>query len=120
MTHKIYSFNDNILHIAFIGAIDAEATDSFLAEFPSFVSQVPEGQRLSMLIDASQEGRMSSEGRRGLTSLMQSDSIDRVGVINAPRVNRVVAQFVMKAIGRDNIKFFSDEAEARAWLAATE
>jgi hypothetical protein len=69
-----------------------------------------------MLADLSQGGKFSAEFRKTLAGLMNDPRTGKVANVGAKRYNRVLAGFLLKATGRDNIRFFKLEEEALAWL----
>jgi hypothetical protein len=61
---------------------------------------------------------MSSAARRTIIETFNSSDarIGKTAVVGASRYLRVLTSFILKAVGRDNIRLFATEEEALPWL----
>ena len=71
---------------------------------------------LNNILDTSRIGKFSSAARKFFTEINKDTRYGKVAMVNAPRVARVLSKFVIKATGRDNIRFFENEEEAVNWV----
>lgn len=116
MSYELDKIQDNIIRLAFIGDINESDVEALIKDFRPYLEATPPGKSIGLLIDASRDGRMSPSARRNFTKLNHDSRLGGVGICNVGRLNRVMATFVMKATGRDNIHFFDTQAEAIVWL----
>ncbi len=116
MAHKLYMDDDGILRMGFIGDVDLEAVTAWHKDVMPFIEAVDEETGLDLLIDASREGKMSRVARRTFTKVNDDQRLKKIAVVNINRFNRVMAIFIMKATGRNNICFFDTDEEALVWL----
>ena len=118
MPHQMSMGEDNILRVVFQGQMDREGAESYIDDYGRFVEQIPEGELLHFVVDASELGKISAAARKVLIESFRNPD-PRVGstaMIGASRYVRVLTGFVLKAVGRENIRLFPAEEEALAWL----
>lgn len=118
MAHEIKMGDDGILRIAFIGDLGKEETDAFSKDYLLFLRAAAETKPLSALVDVSRLGQISAAARKVLSEINRDPRIGKTAVLGANRYLRVMAGFVLKAAGRDNVSFQGSEEEALAWLKA--
>ena len=116
MAHELDLIEEGIVRLAFIGDITDADVDAFLQGFLPFMEATTTDHPLGLLIDASRDGKMVPSARRNFTDLNKDPRLGYIAISNINRFNRVVATFIMKATGRNNIRFFDSEAAALAWL----
>jgi hypothetical protein len=112
MTHEREKIQDDLVRLAFIGDIDEADVEVLIQDLQPHLDGVAASNALHMLVDASRDGKMSSAARRTFTDLNKDARFGRVGICQISRVNKVIATFIMKATGRQNIRFFDTEEEA--------
>jgi hypothetical protein len=61
---------------------------------------------------------MSPVFRKTVLEIIRDFRLEKAAVVGASRYARVLASFIMKATGRNNIRFFVSEEEGLAWLKA--
>ena len=116
MAYKMSMRDDGILRITHIGDIGEEETEAYFEDLMSFVKATTEAEPLRILADTSQGGKFCAAYRKTLAGLMHR--LGKVANVGAKRYNRVLGSFLMKAAGRDNVRFFKSEEEALVWLKA--
>ena len=116
MAHEVNIGDDGILRMAFIGGMDEEDTKAFREEFDPILKSATEAEPLRILVDGSRSGKYTSAARRIFVELQRSPLIGDVALVGASRYSRVLAGFVLKATGRDNVRLFESEEEALGWL----
>jgi hypothetical protein len=118
MAHEISMGDDGILRLAFIGDMVGEDIEIFIKDFTPFLEAATEVEPLNILADASRAGKTSSAARKAYVRLNRDLRGGKVAVVGARRYGRVLVSFILKATGRDNVRFFDSEEEALAWLKA--
>jgi ABC-type transporter Mla MlaB component len=122
MPYKLSMGDDGILRMAFIGDIDEEDVLAYVEEYTPLSEAATEAGPLRILVDASQVGKVSSSARKALVEVYRAPGMGMLttAVVGANRYVRVLAGFIMKALGRKGLRFFDSEEEALAWLKKEE
>ena len=118
MAHQFQLESEGILRLTFIGDTDRRGAAKLLEEFQPFMEQVTAENPWRILWDDTRGGKASVDVRKVYAQLNSDPRIGKVAIFGAQRYGRVLGEFVLKLTGRDNVRFFDNEAEARAWLAA--
>jgi len=111
---------DGVLRVRFIGNVDKETAEAYLAEYQQFLVDASPERPLHFLADATHLGKFSAAARKIWIDAFR-DPDPRIGntaMVGASRYVRVLSGFVLKAVGRDNVRLFATEEEALAWLAS--
>jgi hypothetical protein len=116
MAYEMYLDDDGILHLTFDGDMSEADARSFVSEFKPVLAGSTEQEPLSILARRGTEGRYGPVVRKFFVELNSYPQIGRVAVARASRYGRVLGGFILKATGRENVRFFDSEAEALAWL----
>jgi hypothetical protein len=118
MPYNIEMGTDGILQMAFVGDVDTEDIDEVMAELEAYMETATETEPLCVLSNVSQAGKLSASARKGLASMGMDPRMGRNAIVGVNRYQRVMASFVIKASGHDDLRFFDSEAEALTWLKA--
>jgi len=118
MPYELYRRGDRILHLAFIGDQSDADMEAFRDEFLPFVEAATDDDPLLIVVDGTRSAKFSSDGRKVFLELNKNLKIAKVAVWGANRYARVLVSFVIKATGRNNIRFTETEQEALDWLEA--
>lgn len=116
MAHEMHMRDDGILEVIFSGDFDAAEVDAYMRDFEPYLEVGPD--IIHFLVDVSQVGKSSAAARRTFGEMFR-DPHPRTGktaMVGANRYLRVVAGFVMKATGAQNMRIFDSEEDALAWL----
>jgi hypothetical protein len=116
MSYELAMTDEGILRMAFIGDVDIQDIEAAMKEAEPFLAAVPESGAMPMLSDVSRAGKLTSDARKGLASMGTDPRMGKSAIIGVSRYQRVVASFVIKASGQDNMRFFDSEEEALVWL----
>ena len=118
MPYEAHLRQDGILRVKFVGDIDEEDWMAYSAEYTPLVETITDAQPLHFLVDASEIGKISAPARKILLDAFRypDPRIGNTAMLGASRYVRVLASFILKATGRDNICIFGTEEEALAWL----
>lgn len=117
MAYEMHMRDDGILRMWFEGDIGVEEMETFRREFEGFLAGATEQEPLQVLTDSSRPAKYSSAARKIFVALQDSPQVGKAAVVGARRYTRVLASFVLRASGRDNVRFFDSEEEAVDWLA---
>ncbi len=77
-----------------------------------------QGEVKMVLIDLKSSTEFSSAARKVWVEFLKDDRIIKTAIFGGNVFVRTLASFVIAAAGKDNIRFFTTEGEARDWLAA--
>ncbi len=69
-----------------------------------------------VLIDLTEGGKTTSEARKIYADGLKSMGVKKHAFIVKNTILRVTVDFIMKASGAKNVKFFKDENKAIKWL----
>jgi len=118
MEYTLQMGDDGILRARFVGDVDQEGWYDYANAYQAYLEAAPPGQPLHFLVDASRLGKMSAAARKlVLASFRNPDPrVGRTAMLSASPYARVLVGFILKATGRDDIRFFASEEEALAWL----
>ena len=118
MPYRIQMDDDGILRIDFVdGVLEREEVDDFVRDFHIHLDAATPEAPLRTLTVAGQSGvKLSSKVRKAFSDLNGDPRLGKSATIGVDRYTRVLIGFVLKATGRDNIRFFETEAQALAWL----
>lgn len=120
MPYQIKMRDDGILRINFAGGtLEHDRIDDFVRDLNVYLDAVtPEVPlRILALTDRS-DVKLSSKTRKAFANINLDPRIGKTATAGMNRYVRVLVSFVLKATGRDNIRFFETEEEALTWLQA--
>ena len=116
MAYELYQDDDGILHLSFEGDMGETEAQAFLAAFEPFLDAATEQEPLLILAQRKTAGKYGPAVRKFFVRLNSYPQIGRVAVARVSRYGRVLVGFILKATGRDNVRFFDSEETALAWL----
>jgi hypothetical protein len=118
MPYESHLRPDGILWLKFLGNIELEDWMAYEAEYTPLVEAFTEAHPLNFLVDASEIGKISASARKALLKAFANPDprFGNTAILSANRYVRVLASFILKATGRNNIHIFDTEEEALAWL----
>lgn len=118
MPYQIQMGDDGILRINFGGGtLEHDEVDDFVRDFAVYLDAVAFEAPLRTLTMADQSGiKLSSKTRKAFADLNLDPRLGKSATVGMNRYTRVLVGFVLKATGRDNIRFFDTEEKALAWL----
>jgi len=110
--------DDRILRIDFAGGtLERAEVDDFVRDFHVYLDAATPEVPLRTLTIADQSGKkLSSQVRKAFADLNLDPRLGKSATVGTNRYIRVLVGFVLKATGRDNIRFFETEEQALAWL----
>jgi hypothetical protein len=116
MAYKMWMRDDGILRIQLDDDLVNEL-DKFTQEFTTYLDAATEKSPLYTFTTSSGSGgKLPSAVRKMFAELNRDPRLGKSATIGLDRYTRVLAGFVLKATGRNNIRFFDTEEEALAWL----
>lgn len=117
MGFKLTAIEENIVRLDLLGDFDAQDALEYPSQIDYFMEQATlKGKQLHVYTDTSKFGKLSVEGRRVFSDANKDERQGKVAATGVNRILGMMARFIMVASGRNNIRFFSDEAEAMEWL----
>ena len=116
MSFKIKMAQDGILRVQLEGDLTQGLIESFKRDYSPYVEASTREIPLNNIIYMENLGTLSYEARQYLTELLKDERYGLAAFINPPRKARVLGQFIQKATGRHNIRYFTNEKEALSWL----
>ena len=118
MAYELEIRDDGIARLATIGDQDREEVENLRKDLESLLEAATEAEPVRLIVDSSRSGKTSSAARRIYVELNRDPRIGKTALVGSRRYGRLLGTFIVKATGRDNIRFFDSEEEALAWLKA--
>lgn len=118
MAHEMHMRDDGILSITLDGDMGQEETEPFSTDLRPFLEGATKEHPLHILARRRTKGRYRPAARKLFTELSSHPQLGKVAIASPSRYGRVLIGFIVKASGRDNVRFFETEEEALAWLHA--
>lgn len=117
MAYTVERLKEGVLKVEFIDVISEEDAIGFAAGVQAHLRPEKGAKQLDVLIDTSSaDSKLAPKTRRILTEYNKNPLIGNHAVVGINRALKVMATFIVKASGRNNIRFFDTEAEALDWL----
>jgi hypothetical protein len=116
MAFTLQPITPNIVKMEFIGDFTDDDADNQSAGIDHYMSQMAVGTQMNFLIDTSRMGKISAKARRVFTERNKNPQVGSTAVYGVSRTLKVLGVFIIKASGRDNIRFFDTESDGLAWL----
>ena len=118
MPYEIKLLEERIVRISFSGgSLEPDEVDNFMQDFRVYLETATPATPLNILTIVGQEGaKLPSKTRKAFTDLNADKRVGKAATLGVDRYARVLIGFMLKATGRDNIRFFDTEDQALAWL----
>lgn len=116
MAYKLDLGKDGILYATFSGDFTEEQLANYIHDLNEIVEQTPSDEKLKSFIDTTELGRVNPNLRRMAGDLIKDPRLGDTAVLGNSRVVKVMIDFVLKASGRNHMKYFTDRQQALAWL----
>lgn len=119
MGYQIQQISENIISLDLISSFSAEDASNHALEMDPILERLcASGNKVHFLVRTVELGKISLEGRRSFGERNGDPRVGNTAVVGVNRFLKVVAQFVMVASGKQNIRFFdaADEVSALNWL----
>lgn len=118
MPYQIQLIEAGIVRISFPGgSLEHEEVEDFMRDFRVYLDDAtPEAPMNVMTIVGQQGAKLPSKTRKAFTDLNADKRLGKAATLGVDRYARVLIGFMLKATGRDNIRFFDTEEQALAWL----
>ena len=116
MAYELRMGDNGILRI--FSSSEGKELDVSLKDFETFLETATEAGPLLILMDGRDAGKAPARARKAFAKLGQDPRVGKCALLGMGRYVRLMASFVNKAVGRDNIRFFGSEEKAIAWLKA--
>jgi hypothetical protein len=116
MPYQLTLGEDRFLRFTMQGDMDGVSVDNFNREYQLYLQASTPEAPIYMIVFAENLGRTSPKARNLYMQMNSDKRLGLVAIIKPPRVLRVLAQFILKASGRTNIRFFESENDAVMWI----
>ena len=118
MPFKLEFRDDGILQATFSGYLDTGDMEGYLHEYNRVLDSAQSSEKLHFLVNSDDVTKVSSSARKAFVQMLrQTDPrIGYTAMVGGSRYVRVLTSFVLKAVGRDDIRSFESEGEALVWL----
>lgn len=118
MPFKLEFRDDGILQAVFSGFLDTDDMEGYLQEYNQVLDGSAGTEKLHFLVNSDEVTKVSASARKAFVQMLRQTD-PRIGftaMVGGSRYVRVLTSFVLKAVGRDDIRSFESEEEALAWL----
>jgi hypothetical protein len=118
MPYQMQMDDDGILRIDLSNAtMERGEIDAFVRDFHIHLDAATREMPLRTLTIAHQSGaKLPPRTRKIFAELNHDPRLGKSATLGLNRYTRVLVAFVLKATGRDNIRFFDTAEEALTWL----
>jgi hypothetical protein len=116
MAYELSTGADGIVRATFIGDTDKDDALAYHKDLEQYMDKANEDNLFNLIIYVDQAGKFSAEARKSFSQLNDDPRMGRIAYLGANRFIRVITNFVQKASGRNNMRFFDSEEEAVSWL----
>lgn len=116
MTHQFHLQNNGVLLVTFKGDFTEAELDDYLTQLKSYIEPLDVDERLISFLDASELTNVSPNVRRAVNDFVKDPRFGKTAVYGTNRFVKVLIDFILKASGRDHIRYFTDRDSAWNWL----
>jgi hypothetical protein len=116
MQYEMRRRDDGILWMSLAGDMDEDSMAGFVEAYQPFIEASTEENPLLILCEVAKGGKLSPQARKILAGLGRDPRLGKNAILGVGRYQRMMASFINKAAGRDNIGFFESEEKALDWL----
>ena len=113
--YKVFVDDDSVIHIIEQSNPTEESSFAMKEEVAALVEKT---EATLALVDLSYANIPPSGARRNIVRIFKNPNIEKVAIFGPSVSIRVIAKFIMDAVGLNNRKFFETEKEAIEWLKA--
>lgn len=105
-----------ILQVKIDGEFTEEDLNAYMAQIDSILEDVPDNETIQSFIDTTDLGKVNPNLRRSVGDFLDNPKFGSTAVLGNSRVIKVMIDFVLKASGRQHMKYFTERDEAYDWL----
>ncbi len=116
MAHSFQMQADGILYVKVSGNFTEADLDDYLTKLQTYIQPLSMDERLISLLDATELEQVSPNVRRAVNDFVKDPRFGKTAVLGTNRFVKVLIDFVLRASGRDHMHYFTDKAQALAWL----
>jgi hypothetical protein len=119
MTGKIETWLDDerrFIRQRVEGDIDLDDFERIIAETKRLAKELRDPDRVGVLFDARKAQKASFRARRAMFHLLAEPTLPRLAFWGATPIGRLMARFIMMAVGVKQVGIFKREDEAIEWL----
>lgn len=116
MSYTINKDDNGILQVVISGDFTEEELITYMHDISEIMADLPEDEKIQTFIDTTELGRVNPNLRRSVGDFLDDQRFGKTAVLGSNRVVKVMIDFVLKASGRQHMKYFTDRNEAETWL----
>ncbi len=116
MAYTLELGTDGIIYALFTGDFTEEQLANYIHDLDELVNQSSADEKVKSFMDTTGLKRVNPNLRRMTGDLIKDPRLGETAVLGNSRVVKVMIDFVLKASGRDHMKYFTDRQEALIWL----
>lgn len=116
MAYTLEMGHDNILYVTINGEFTEAELQTYILDLNAYVDPLGEDETLLSFIDTTGLDRVNPNLRRTIGDIMDDPRLGNTAILGNSRVVKVMVDFVLKASGRDHMRYFTDRDEALSWL----
>jgi hypothetical protein len=75
-----------------------------------------DGSRILILVDGTRMDKTDVKVRKASLEMIDRQNVTKMAIFGGNRISRIVSTFLSLAAGRQRVRVFGTEVEARAWL----
>lgn len=105
-----------ILQVKIDGEFTEEDLKTYMTQIDDILKDIPEGTTIQSFIDTTDLGKVNPNLRRSVGDFLDNPKFGKTAVLGNSRVIKVMIDFVLKASGRQHMKYFTERDEADDWL----
>lgn len=116
MAFTLQQDDAGILQVKINDEFTEEDLKAYMAQIDDILADLPEGETLLSFIDTTDLGKVNPNLRRSVGDFLNNPKFGNTAVLGNSRIIKVMIDFVLKASGRQHMKYFTDQDEAYDWL----
>ena len=117
MAHIFQMQANGILHVTLSGDFTEDELEDYLTQLKSYIEPLSADERLVSFMDATELQNVSPNARRAINDFVTDPRFGKTAAFGKSRFVKVWIDFVMRASGRDHIRYFTDKTTAMDWLS---
>lgn len=116
MSYQFEMQPDGILYVKVVGDFTDSDVEGYMQGLFSYLENRSITVKLHSLLDASELGKVSPNVRRAVSSSLGDPRFGKTAVWGNNRFVKVLIDFLTKATGRTDMRYFTDKEVAIKWL----
>jgi hypothetical protein len=107
---------DQIVVQRICGSMTLEDFELVVGLMDECVAKLKDPDSILLLVDGREMAKSPLKVRRTSLQIFREHSMKKMAIFGGERINRITHMFLSAVLGKDRMRSFDTEAEARAWL----